>query len=274
MRCMPAPQTNSNDPTITDLLFGSVTDVLDRYLPDKEKHGALRGMLSLLASTPPTAGPRRPDRRGAGLRVRRSGRERTAGQEAAGRHRGTHVAPCRRVHFERRRTAAAQQGRRDPRRRRPRHRRPPRGRLDADRAGRHLRGRAGSHGQRAGRLGRGAGRRPGAVLPRRPPRQLPADALRARWHPGVRGALRIAQRSRDAVEHRDFQHTGGAAAAVGGLPARHRACGPGHRAADAVRQRSGPGAARQARGVGVLAVVPDPEGRDGRERTQHRATAR
>ncbi len=27
--------------TITDLLFGSVTDVLDRYLPDKEKHGAL-----------------------------------------------------------------------------------------------------------------------------------------------------------------------------------------------------------------------------------------
>ena len=35
--------------TITDMLFGSVTDVIDRYLPDKEKHGALRGMLSLLA---------------------------------------------------------------------------------------------------------------------------------------------------------------------------------------------------------------------------------
>ncbi len=47
--------------TITDLLFGSVTDVLDRYLPDKEKHGALRGMLSLPGrATPPTADPRRP----------------------------------------------------------------------------------------------------------------------------------------------------------------------------------------------------------------------
>ena len=33
--------------TITDMLFGSVSDVLDRYLPDKEKHGALRGMLAL-----------------------------------------------------------------------------------------------------------------------------------------------------------------------------------------------------------------------------------
>ncbi|PRC53097.1 NAD(P)/FAD-dependent oxidoreductase, partial [Mycobacterium sp. ITM-2017-0098] len=34
---------------ISDILFGSVTDVLDRYLPDREKHGALRGMLAFLA---------------------------------------------------------------------------------------------------------------------------------------------------------------------------------------------------------------------------------
>ena len=33
---------------ITDMLFGSVTDVLDRYLPDKDKHGAIRGMLSVV----------------------------------------------------------------------------------------------------------------------------------------------------------------------------------------------------------------------------------
>src|SRR3981189_2778734 len=46
--------------TITDLLFGSVTDVLDRYLPDKEKNGALRGMLSLLACTPAFRGPATP----------------------------------------------------------------------------------------------------------------------------------------------------------------------------------------------------------------------
>src|ERR1700736_3905973 len=43
--------------TITDLLFGSVTDILDRYLPDKEKSGALRGMLSLLACNTTYRGP-------------------------------------------------------------------------------------------------------------------------------------------------------------------------------------------------------------------------
>jgi phytoene dehydrogenase-like protein len=46
--------------TITDILFGSVTDVLDRYLPDKEKHGALRGMLSLLAVNTTYRGPATP----------------------------------------------------------------------------------------------------------------------------------------------------------------------------------------------------------------------
>ena len=46
--------------TITDLLFGSVTDVLDRYLPDQEKHGALRGMLSLLACNTTYRGPATP----------------------------------------------------------------------------------------------------------------------------------------------------------------------------------------------------------------------
>ena len=46
--------------TITDLLFGSVTDVIDRYLPDKEKQGALRGMLSLLACNTTYRGPATP----------------------------------------------------------------------------------------------------------------------------------------------------------------------------------------------------------------------
>lgn len=46
--------------SITDLLFGSVTDVLDRYLPDKEKNGALRGMLSLLACNTTYRGPATP----------------------------------------------------------------------------------------------------------------------------------------------------------------------------------------------------------------------
>ena len=135
-------------------------------------------------------------RRGAGVRVRRPRRERAADQEAARRHRRAHVAPARRVHVERRRAAAAQQGRRDPGRRRPGHRGPPRGRRDDHRADRRLRRRTRPHGQRPGRPRRGARRHPRAVLPHRPPRQLPADALRARRHTGVRGALRVAQRSR------------------------------------------------------------------------------
>lgn len=46
--------------SITDVLFGSVTDVLDRYLPDKDRHGALRGMLSLLACNTTYRGPATP----------------------------------------------------------------------------------------------------------------------------------------------------------------------------------------------------------------------
>ena len=45
---------------ITDLLFGSVSDVLDRYLPDREKHGALRGMLAFLAVNTTYRGPATP----------------------------------------------------------------------------------------------------------------------------------------------------------------------------------------------------------------------
>ena len=250
--------------TITDLLFGSVTDVLDRYLPDKEKHGALRGMLSLLACNTTYRGPATPGTAAAlayGFAVPDENallvKKLRGGIGALTSH------LCRPVHLERRRAAAAQQGRRDPGRRRPRQP------GSASRTARRSTApvvisarRTGPHDHPAGRLGRGACRHPGAVLPRRPPRQLPADALRARRHTGIRGALRIAQRSRNAVQHRYFQHTRGAAAAVGGLPARHRSRRPVDRAADPVRQRPGPGAARQARGVGLLAVVPDRGGRN------------
>ena len=46
--------------SIDDLVFGSVTDVLDRYLPDREKHGALRGMLAFLAVNTTYRGPETP----------------------------------------------------------------------------------------------------------------------------------------------------------------------------------------------------------------------
>lgn len=45
---------------INDLLFASVSDVLDRYLPDREKHGALRGMLAFLAVNTTYRGPEVP----------------------------------------------------------------------------------------------------------------------------------------------------------------------------------------------------------------------
>ncbi|PQE00776.1 dehydrogenase [Mycolicibacterium parafortuitum] len=45
---------------ISDILFGSVSDVLDRYLPDREKHGALRGMLAFLAVNTTYRGPQTP----------------------------------------------------------------------------------------------------------------------------------------------------------------------------------------------------------------------
>jgi phytoene dehydrogenase-like protein len=45
---------------INDMLFASVSDVLDRYLPDREKHGALRGMLAFLAVNTTYRGPQTP----------------------------------------------------------------------------------------------------------------------------------------------------------------------------------------------------------------------
>jgi phytoene dehydrogenase-like protein len=52
--------TESERAAIDDLLFGSVTDVLDRYLPDRDKHGALRGMLAFLAVNTTYRGPETP----------------------------------------------------------------------------------------------------------------------------------------------------------------------------------------------------------------------
>ncbi len=46
--------------TIDDMLFGSVTDVLNRYLPDREKHGALRGSMTVLAVNTLYRGPATP----------------------------------------------------------------------------------------------------------------------------------------------------------------------------------------------------------------------
>lgn len=46
--------------SIDDMLFGSVTDVLDRYFPDREKHAAIRGSMTLLAVNTIYRGPATP----------------------------------------------------------------------------------------------------------------------------------------------------------------------------------------------------------------------
>jgi phytoene dehydrogenase-like protein len=46
--------------TITEMLFGSAGDVIDRFLPDRERHGALRGMLAFLAVNSTYRGPYTP----------------------------------------------------------------------------------------------------------------------------------------------------------------------------------------------------------------------
>ena len=52
--------TEAERASITEMLFGSCTDVLDRYLPEKEKHAALRGMLAFLAVNSTYRGPSSP----------------------------------------------------------------------------------------------------------------------------------------------------------------------------------------------------------------------
>ena len=52
--------TEAERATITEMLFGSAGDVIDRFLPDKEKHGALRGMLAFLAVNSTFRGPYTP----------------------------------------------------------------------------------------------------------------------------------------------------------------------------------------------------------------------
>jgi len=107
---MYACATNELERTsITDFLFGSVTDVLDRYLPDKERHGALRGMLALLACNTTYRGPATPGSAAAlafGLAVPDENTVLT--RKLPWRHRNPHRAPGTAVPLRRRRTAAAQ----------------------------------------------------------------------------------------------------------------------------------------------------------------------
>ena len=258
---------------ITDMLFGSVTDVFDRYLPDREKHGAIRGIDDrpgrqhhLPRAVPRRAAPRhwRSDWR--------SRREHHADEEAARRHRladRASGAGCWERGGEVRLRSKVEEI------------------LVADGRVTGVRIEAG---------GRWSPRSSSpaiapdltlnelidpAALPaemreryraHRPPRQLPADALRAGRLPNSRRRTRLLNDPAMQAAIGLFCTPEEAPAAVGGLPARHRSRRSGGRVADPVGARPGAGARGQAGGVGVLAVVPGRgrrcdygagEGRDG-----------
>jgi phytoene dehydrogenase-like protein len=52
--------TEAERSAIHEMLFGSAMDVLDRYLPDKDKHAVMRGMLAFLAVNSTYRGPYTP----------------------------------------------------------------------------------------------------------------------------------------------------------------------------------------------------------------------
>jgi phytoene dehydrogenase-like protein len=52
--------TDDERQAIQDMLTASASDVLDRFIPDKDKHGALRGMMAFLACNSQYRGPETP----------------------------------------------------------------------------------------------------------------------------------------------------------------------------------------------------------------------
>ncbi len=162
---------------IDDMLFGSITDVLDRYFPDREKHAALRGSMTVLAVNTIYRGLATPGSAAAlafGLGIPDPRRRLRADEEAERGHRRTHRTSVPAVRARRRRVAVAHQGQRDPRRQRRgrsadqwrthrggRHRgRPDRGFRDCPRR----------HDQRPDRSDGAAQRCPGPLRTHRPPR--------------------------------------------------------------------------------------------------------
>ena len=89
--------------------FGSVMDVIDRYLPDKSKHAPVRSMLSFLSVNSTFRGPATPGQRAVSrLRTGLTGHGHDVeGAGRAGHHGGSPVRPVR---AQRRRTPPPRQG--------------------------------------------------------------------------------------------------------------------------------------------------------------------
>ncbi len=243
---------------IDDMLFGSVTDVLDRYLPDREKHGALRGSMTVLAVNTLYRGPATPGSAAAlafGLGVPDGDvmqmKKLRGGIGALTSHLSDSlVSEGGEVRLRTKVTEILVDG----------------GTVTGVRT-------------EAGETVTA----PIVVSAIAPdltinelvdPAALPAG-IRERYAridhrgsylqmhfaleeaPALRGALRGAERPGDAGVDRPFLYAGGSPAAVGGLPPRDRSRRPDGGVADPLAERPGPGARRQARRVGVRVVVPD-----------------
>ena len=210
--------------SITEMLFGSATDVLDRYLPDKQKHAALRGMLAFLAVNSTYRGPSSPGSAAGlafGMAVPDENTVLTKKLKGGIGVLTQHLGDA--VRRGRRRAPARVRGRRDRGRRRPR--RPAwcwtaaSGSTTAAVVSAIAPDLTLNTLVTAGAVDAGLSTRLSAD---RPPRQLRADALRPRRRAGVRGAVRVPQRPEDAERDRPLRHARGAAAPVRGQPARHR----------------------------------------------------
>ncbi len=95
---------------IHEMLFGSAMDVVDRFLPDKEKHSVIRGMLAFLAVNSTYRGPYTPRQRNLfGVRDGHAPGGRADDHQTQGRNRRARRAPAGPVRRRGRRDALPHQ---------------------------------------------------------------------------------------------------------------------------------------------------------------------
>ena len=200
---------------IHETLFGSAMDVIDRYLPNKEKHAVMRGMLAFLAINSTYRGPYTPGSATClafALAVPEEGGQMMTKLEGGI---GALTEHLRDVREPRRRDPLPHQGRTDPRRREQDHRRPSREWRNHHRTRRRLQPVPRHHPHRTRWRRSPLDRADCATARTRPPRLLRPDALRAGRPTRIHPTVRVPQRARYAAVRRHLRLSRRAATAVG-----------------------------------------------------------
>ena len=223
---------------IHEVLFGSAMDAIDRFLPDKDKHAVLRGMLAFLAINSTYRGPYTPGSAtclafalavpndGAAMMTKLEGGIGALGQhlhELFVSHGGEirYRAKVEKILVENDRVTGVRL----------------QGWLRNQRAGRRFQPVARPDPHRPGRR-RTPARRPRHPAQRaRPSGVVRPDPLRTRRLAGIRPAVRLPQRPWHAIVHRHFRLTRGTATPMGGVQAGRRSRQPVDGHADSVRPR-------------------------------------